>query len=226
MTEDFDRDIKVPSRREHIEHCKDLYGYGFEKIHKWMDGTVKSRGPSHRVDRHDIDKTPDKAYDIFKDKVPEQYRKYIKDAVKDHIELDNRKGEVSSKKDDERIGEKSLRQAMCGGLKMAFVTLIGIVPLAYFFISALVDVSVGLYIFLIVGIPASFFFSFLLKWNEEKKSLESGEFERDKEEPKNRKSSLHECPNCGRTVPDWEWDEGEEMCDTCVAEDTHVAMGL
>jgi len=37
---------------------------------------------------------------------------------------------------------------------------------------------------------------------------------------------MHMCPNCGAKVPDWEWDEGEGMCDTCVAEDTHVAMGL
>lgn len=37
---------------------------------------------------------------------------------------------------------------------------------------------------------------------------------------------MHKCPNCGRKVPDWEWDEAEEMCDTCVAEDTNIAMGL
>lgn len=78
----------MPSMAEHARHCRKLYGYGFREIHNWMDGTVKSRGRSHRVDRHDISSTPQKAYDIFKDKVPVKYRKYIKDAVKDHIELE------------------------------------------------------------------------------------------------------------------------------------------
>ncbi|KXA97603.1 hypothetical protein AKJ40_01160 [candidate division MSBL1 archaeon SCGC-AAA259M10] len=94
----------MPSREEHVRHCKNLYGYGFKEIHKWMDGTVRSRGQSHRVDRHNIKKTPDKAYDIFKDKVPRRYRKYIKDAVKDHIELDKR--ERSSSKTSYKKGQK------------------------------------------------------------------------------------------------------------------------
>ncbi|KXA93221.1 hypothetical protein AKJ66_02520 [candidate division MSBL1 archaeon SCGC-AAA259E22] len=84
----------MPNREDHVRHCEKLYGYSFEEIHKWMDGTVKSRGPTHRVDRHDIKRTPDKAFGIFKDKVPEKYREYIKDAVKDHIELDERKNKV------------------------------------------------------------------------------------------------------------------------------------
>ncbi|KXA99959.1 hypothetical protein AKJ41_04625 [candidate division MSBL1 archaeon SCGC-AAA259O05] len=67
------RRIEVSSREEHTRHCKELYGYGFEEVHKWMDGTVKSRGRGHRVDRHDIKETPEKAYKIFKDKVPNQY---------------------------------------------------------------------------------------------------------------------------------------------------------
>ncbi|KXB07747.1 hypothetical protein AKJ51_00090 [candidate division MSBL1 archaeon SCGC-AAA382A20] len=86
----------MPNREEHVRHCEELYEYGFEKVHAWMDGTVKSRGPTHRVDRHDINKTPDKAYEIFKNKVPKQYRKFIKDAVKDHIELDKRGGDFTS----------------------------------------------------------------------------------------------------------------------------------
>lgn len=68
-----------------------------------MDGTVKSRGPSHRVDRHEINKTPEKAYEIFKDKVPQEYRKFIKDAVKDHIELDRRKEKITNKFEHKEI---------------------------------------------------------------------------------------------------------------------------
>lgn len=80
----------MPDRREHAEYSKQLYGYDFEEIHKWMDGTSISKGPNHREDRHDINETPKKAFEIFKDEVPEDKIKYIKDVVKDHIELDKR----------------------------------------------------------------------------------------------------------------------------------------
>lgn len=78
----------MPNNEEHTKHCRELYGYGFEKIHKWMDETSKARGPDHRIDRHNIDKTPEKAYELFKNKVPKEYKEYIKDAVKSHISLD------------------------------------------------------------------------------------------------------------------------------------------
>lgn len=78
----------MPSNEEHIKHCKELYGYGFEEIHRWMDETSVARGANHRKDRHDIEKTPKKAFEIFKDRVPEEYREYIKDAVKSHISID------------------------------------------------------------------------------------------------------------------------------------------
>lgn len=88
----------MPDRQIHAKHCKKLYGYGFNEIHAWMDGTVRSKGIKHRMDRHDPYRTPDKAYEIFKNKVPPQYRKFIKDAVKDHIELDERRGVSQEKK--------------------------------------------------------------------------------------------------------------------------------
>ncbi|KXB00681.1 hypothetical protein AKJ40_00850 [candidate division MSBL1 archaeon SCGC-AAA259M10] len=89
----------MPTREEHVEHCEELYGHGFEEIHEWMDGTVVSKGRGHREDRHDPGETPDKAYEIFEDKVPGDKKKFIKDAVKDHIELDMRSsGRKSQKK--------------------------------------------------------------------------------------------------------------------------------
>lgn len=81
----------MPGGRIHRKHSEELYGYGFEEIHSWMDGTFLSKGPNHhQEDRHDPRKTPERAFEIFKDKVPKEYVKYIKDAVKDHIELDKK----------------------------------------------------------------------------------------------------------------------------------------
>ncbi|KXA92134.1 hypothetical protein AKJ41_04495 [candidate division MSBL1 archaeon SCGC-AAA259O05] len=64
---------KKPPRRKTTEERSE--------IHSWVDKPSKLYGKSHRKERHDKDKTPDKAEEMFWDEVPEQYRDYIRDAV-------------------------------------------------------------------------------------------------------------------------------------------------
>ncbi|KXB01647.1 hypothetical protein AKJ41_00705 [candidate division MSBL1 archaeon SCGC-AAA259O05] len=105
----------MPTREEHVKHCEELYGYGFEEIHRWMDGTVNFRGPNHRVDRHDPDDTPALAYAIFEDKIPDGEEKFIKDAVLEHIRQDvaESRGEEESKDRSHEEGEREKPLVMC-----------------------------------------------------------------------------------------------------------------
>lgn len=98
----------MPDRKKHVEQSERLYGYGFEEIHEWMDGTVATKGSRHREDRHDPDETPEKARAIFKDKVPEDKEKFIEDVVLDHIELDNRE-----RNSPEETGEENNPLSVC-----------------------------------------------------------------------------------------------------------------
>ncbi len=97
----------MPGLETHSERCNERYGYEFRDIHIWMDETVKIKGPKHREDRHDPFETPEKAEEIFWEQVPEQYRKFIPDAVKDHIRLDNKKVSHSQESNKQyRVGIK------------------------------------------------------------------------------------------------------------------------
>ena len=73
------------SIKHHCYSCFQRFGYEFEEIHKWMD---EFRGRSHRNMRHDKIKTPIEAEKLFYERIPKQYRPFIKKAVLDHILLD------------------------------------------------------------------------------------------------------------------------------------------
>lgn len=96
----------MPCLEEHCRHTKERYGYEFREIHSWMDETVKMKGPNHREDRHDPFKTPEKAKEIFWEQVPSEYRKFIPDAVLDHIRLDYE--EESNSEEDKRKQKSEL----------------------------------------------------------------------------------------------------------------------
>ena len=72
----------------HCESCLKRYGYPFSEIHSWMDEPATINGPKHRMFRHDETETPKMAEELFLDKIPEQYRKYIREAVLDHLIID------------------------------------------------------------------------------------------------------------------------------------------
>jgi hypothetical protein len=78
----------MTNHKMHCESCKKRYGYDFSEIHTWMDEPVSLNGSAHRKHRHDDEETPRLAVEIFSDKVPNQYRIFIRDAVLDHLILD------------------------------------------------------------------------------------------------------------------------------------------
>jgi hypothetical protein len=91
----------MPALNVHISSCLEKYGYGFKDIHIWMDEPVKVSGANHRKYRHDPRITSQQAEHIFWDKVPEEHRAFIKEAVLDHIILDKKISDkdVSSEED-------------------------------------------------------------------------------------------------------------------------------
>lgn len=100
----------MPKCDVHSEHCKEMYGYEFREVHRWMDKTAKIKGPMHREDRHDPFETPENAEEIFWNQVPDEYRKFINDAVKDHIILDQEndsKSQKSSRKQKSKLKRRT-----------------------------------------------------------------------------------------------------------------------
>ena len=78
----------MPDLEAHCISCKKKYRYDFKLIHQWMDEPSSIAYGNHRKLRHDWNKTPREAEKIFWNKVPEEYRILIKDAVINHIILD------------------------------------------------------------------------------------------------------------------------------------------
>jgi hypothetical protein len=62
-----------------------------------MDEPTKLYGPSHRKERHNPNITPSEVEKMFWDKVPEQYRCHIRNAVIDHILRDNDSTEMKER---------------------------------------------------------------------------------------------------------------------------------
>jgi len=88
----------MPGLNEHCRHTKKRYGYDFRLIHRWMDEPyVLIWGKKHRQYRHDALKTPKQAKAIFFNKIPEEYRINIENAVLDHLLLD-KEGSAKLKK--------------------------------------------------------------------------------------------------------------------------------
>ncbi len=77
----------MPDLNIHMEQSLFYYGYDFKELHQWIDDPSKLYAGSHRVVRHDIDDIK-LVLEIFKDKVPEKYRMFIRDAFLDHLILD------------------------------------------------------------------------------------------------------------------------------------------
>ena len=76
------------NKKLHCYSCFQRYGYDFDEIHVWMDEPFIRLGELHRQERHNENTTPYEAKKLFFDIVPEPYRKFIEDAVRDHIILD------------------------------------------------------------------------------------------------------------------------------------------
>jgi len=67
----------------HEEHCQDSlrrYGKRFDELHRWMDEPSDILGPKHRKYRHDPNKTPHEARQLFGE--------FADQACLDHIRLD------------------------------------------------------------------------------------------------------------------------------------------
>jgi len=73
----------------HCRHCKNLYGYEFRDVNIWIDDPVHICGPGHHKYRHHPTETVEKVKEIFWNKVPKNKRKYLEDAVLDHLRKDN-----------------------------------------------------------------------------------------------------------------------------------------
>lgn len=84
----------MPNNWVHCKDSKKKYGYDFKEIHEWMDEPSAIADKEHRYFRHNKYKTPKKAEQLFRDRVPEEYRMYIRNAVLDHIKLDNVKKNI------------------------------------------------------------------------------------------------------------------------------------
>lgn len=96
----------MPSGKEHCQSCREKYGYDFSEIHNWMDEPIALYSHAHRKERHDKNSTPDKAEQLFWNKVPEPYRKFNRDAVLDHLMLDYVQPDNNHTASKQKHGEK------------------------------------------------------------------------------------------------------------------------
>jgi len=87
----------MPSLKVHEEFSLEKYGKKFTELHKWMDEPARKHGPSHRWVRHDPDKTPQEARELF--------GKNADKACIDHITLDR----IDERSKDEKTELISLR---------------------------------------------------------------------------------------------------------------------
>jgi len=87
----------MPDLKEHENHSFKKYEKKFTELHKWMDFPVKAYGFQHRKFRHDPDKTPKEAKELF--------GKNADHACLDHIILDLR--EAAEKKKTKMTNPKT-----------------------------------------------------------------------------------------------------------------------
>lgn len=82
----------------HCVSCRRKIGKSCEEVHRWMDEPVKMMGKGHRVYRHDINRTPGLAEEIWNRKYKQGLTNITGDEAKeaciDHILLDKEKGDL------------------------------------------------------------------------------------------------------------------------------------
>jgi antitoxin component of MazEF toxin-antitoxin module len=98
----------MPLVKVHCKRCEEKYGYDFKEINAWMDAPSLIMGGNHQSVRHDVVNTPKKAETMFKNKIPEKYRIFIKDVVLDHIILDKKQRMINSKKQQKTMIPKGI----------------------------------------------------------------------------------------------------------------------